>query len=463
MSKQPTVLLAEHVHGLEWQALPPEVVEAAKLRVLDYLASAMAGYRLNRRFSDTVTRMYEEMGGAKESRVLFSDLRLPAPNAAFLNAAYGHGADIDDGHRTAQGHPGIVVIPAALALAEAHGRSGKDVLLAVVAGYDVFVRLASAVNPAHFNRGFHSTGTVGTIASGAAAAKVLNLDFVGVRNAISLAAVQSAGVHEVSESAQASKPLSPAKAAYGGVLSGRMARLGIEGPHEALEGSKGFIKAFTDKFDFEVLQKELGKRFDVTTCYLKLYPACRHCHGAIDAAVRLHDAGDARLEAIEKIKVYIYPNAIKIVGGIFEPDSADGAKFSLPYCVATGLRHGSYTLDSLDVARSFDSGIRELVRKIEIVSDPALENRAANLRGARVELLFKDGTTKEASVTLPKGDPEVPVSNADVENKLRRSAEGLVPADRAEALIKAVWELDKAPAASSLLTFCSGAKAIGAK
>jgi len=127
------------------------------------------------------------------------------------------------------------------------------------------------------------------------------------------------------------------------------------------------------------------------------------------------------------------------------------------------LRNGGYTLDSLDVARSFDSGIRELVRKIEIVSDPALENRAANLRGSRVQLVFKDGTSKEAAVTLPKGDPEVPVTNADVENKLRRCAEELVPADRAEALIRAVWELEKAPAASSLLTFCTNFDTVCAK
>jgi len=463
MSKQPTGLLAEYVHNLRWEALPPEVVESAKLRVLDYLASAMAGYRLNRTFSETVTRMYRDMGGTEESRVLFSDLQLPAPNAAFLNAAYGHGADIDDGHRTAQGHPGIVVIPAAFALAEAARMNGKDVILAVVAGYDVFVRLASAVNPAHFNRGFHSTGTVGTIAAGAAAAKVLKLDFKGVHNAISLAAVQAAGVHEISESAQASKPLSPAKAAYGGVLAGRMARLGIEGPREALEGGKGFIKAFTDKFDFEILQKELGQRFDILNCYVKLYPACRHCHGAIDAAIRLREAGDARLESIDKIKVSIYPAAIKIVGSIFEPASADEAKFSLPYGVATALRKGSFTLSDLDVAHSFDSGIRELVRKVEIVSDPALENRAAKLRGSRVQLLFKDGTSREVGVKLPKGDPEVPVTKADVENKLRLSAEGLVPADRQEALISAVWELENMPAAGRLLTFCTNFDEIYAK
>lgn len=463
MAQQPTALLAGFVHNLEWKALPPEVVESAKMRILDTLASAMAGYRLNRTFSDTVTRMYADMGGKAESRVLFSDLQLPAPNAAFLNGAYGHGADIDDGHRTANGHPGIVVIPAALALAEAERRSGKELILATVAGYDVFVRLASAINPSHFGRGFHSTGTVGTIAASAAAAKVLNLGFEGVRNAISLGAVQAAGIHEISESAQASKPLSPAKAAYSGALAGRMAKLGIEGPIEALEGSKGFLKCFTDKFDFEILQNELGKRFDITRAYLKLYPACRHCHASLDCAVELHPAAAGRLDSIEKIKVFIYPNALKIVGNIIEPTSADGAKFSLRYCVATGLRNGGYTLESLNVERSFDAGIRELIGKIEIVTDPALENRPANIRGSRVQLLFKDGTSREAAVTLPKGDPEVPVTNADVENKLRSSAEGLLPADRQEELIRAIWKLDTMPTVNGLLELCASRAAAAAR
>jgi 2-methylcitrate dehydratase PrpD len=463
MSNRPTDLLAEYVYNLQWETLPLEVVEAAKLRILDYLASAMAGYRLNRRFSELVTRLYQDMGGSRESRVLFSDLQLPAPNAAFLNAAYGHGADIDDGHRTAQGHPGIVVIPAALALAETERISGKDLILCVVAGYDIFVRFSSAMNPSHFNRGFHSSGTIGTIAAAGAAAKALQLDLNGVRNAIRLAAVQAGGIHEISESAQASKPLSPAKAAYGGVLAGRMAQLGIEGPYEALEGSKGFIKAFTDAFDWEVLANDLGRKFAITTCYVKLYPACRHSHGSIDAAIRLREANGVRLESIDKVKVHIYPAAIKIVGSIFEPVSQDEAKFSLPYAVATALLKGRFTLSDLDVAHGFDSQTRELVKKIEIVSDPALENRAANLRGARVQLLLKDGTNKEVAVTLPKGDPEFPVTKEDVENKLRLCAEGLVPADRQEALISAVWELDNTSVASRLLTFCASFDEVYAK
>jgi 2-methylcitrate dehydratase PrpD len=455
MSRQPTELIAEYVYNLQWQDLPREVVESAKLRVLDYLASAMAGYKLNHAFNQTITKMFREMGGKQESGVLFSDLHLPAPNAAFLNAAYGHGADIDDGHRTAQGHPGIVVIPAALALGEAGKITGKDLIVSIVAGYDIFVRLATAVNPSHFNRGFHSTGTVGTIAAGGAAAKALKLGRNAVHNALSLAAIQAGGLHEVSESGQSSKPLSPAKAASGGVLAGRMAQLGIEGPRLPLEGGKGFLKAFTDKFDFEVLRQDLGHKFAITSCYVKLYPACRHCHGALDAAISLNKVLAGSLEQIAKVKVHIYPAAIKITGGIFEPTSKDEAKFSLPYAVATGLLKGKFGLEHLEVGRSFDRKVRELVGKIEIVSDPTMENRAANIRGAKVEVLLQDGTSKEVAVKLPKGDPEVPVSQDDIENKLKLCAEGLLPADRQQALVEAIWGLEKMSELTSLLTLCN--------
>ena len=451
---QPTDLLTEYVYNLQWQDLTREVVESAKLRVLDYLASAMAGYKLNHGFSELITKLFREMGGKPESGVLFSDLQLPAPNAAFLNAAYGHGADIDDGHRTAQGHPGIVIIPAALALGEAGKITGRDLIVSIVAGYDIFVRLATAVNPSHFNRGFHSTGTIGTIAAGGAAAKALKLDKNAVHHALSLATIQAGGLHEVSESGQSSKPLSPAKAASGGVLAGRMAQLGIIGPQLPLEGGKGFLKAFTDKFDPEILHKDLGRKFAITGCYVKLYPACRHSHGALDAAIHLNHDLAGSLEQIAKVKIYTYPAAIKITGGISEPASKDEAKFSLPYAVATGLLKGKFGLEHLDVARSFDRKVRDLVGKIEIVSDPAMEDRAANIRGAKVEVWLQDGTSKEAAAKLPKGDPEVPVSQRDIENKLSLCAEGLLPADRQRALVEAVWELEKMPEVTPLLTLC---------
>jgi 2-methylcitrate dehydratase PrpD len=451
MDKQPTDLLTNYVHRLRFEDLPGEVVESAKLVLLDYLASAMAGYKVNRIFNKALWSVVSDMGGKKESRVIFQGVRLPAPLAAMMNAAYGHGADLDDGHRTAQGHPGVGTIPVALALAEAHGLSGRDAIVAIVAGYDIFVRMATALNPSHLSRGFHTTGTIGTIAAAGAAAKALKLPLAGIKNALSLAALQAAGLLEVAESGQMAKPFHPAKAAFNAILAARMAQAGAEGPREPLEGRKGFIKAFADKADLDALGQDLGKKFRISSCYIKLYPACRHTHGAIDAALKLRQGGLFAPNALKAVKVHIYPAAINLTGSICKPKNVDEAKFSLAYTVATALTKGHFTLKDLDAAKGLDKETRGVISKLEIISDPKLENPAANLRGARVELLLKDGKTLREEVRLPKGDPEVPVTDEDMENKLRFCAEDVLPEARQRAILKTVKKLDRLENVSGLM------------
>lgn len=450
MDNRPTDLFADFIHTLRFEDLPKDVVESAKLFLLDYLASAMAGYKINRIFNEALWSVVGGMGGKKESRVFFHKAKLPAPNAALLNAAYGHGADMDDGNRTAQGHPGVAVMPVALSLTEAHRLTGRDAIVAVVVGYDIFVRLATAMNPSHLSRGFHTTGTVGTIAAGGAAAKALNLNLDKVRNTLGFAALQAAGLLEVAESGQMAKPLHPAKAAFGGILSARLAEAGAEGPREPLEGRKGFIRAFADQVDLDILLKDLGKDFRISSCYFKLYPACRHTHAAIDAASNLRRSGVPSPALLEKIKVHVYPAAINLTGSIYEPKNEDEAKFSLAYTVATALTKGSFTLQDLDVAKSFDRETRALVSKIEIISDPLLENRTANIRGARVELVMKNGTIRQEEVKLPKGEPEVPVTFEDIEVKMKSCADTVFPEERLQAIARTVKKLERLPNISSL-------------
>jgi 2-methylcitrate dehydratase PrpD len=450
MDKKPTDLLANYVYRLRFEDLPGEVVESAKLVLLDTLASAMAGYKINRIFNGALWNVVGGMGGKKESRVFFQGTRLPAPHAALMNAAYGHGADLDDGNRTAQGHPGVGTIPAVLALAEAHGLSGRDVITAIVAGYDIFVRMATALNPSHLSRGFHTTGTIGTLAAAGAAAKALKLPLAGVRNTLSLAALQAAGLLEVAESGQMAKPFHPAKAAFNAILAARLAQAGAEGPREPLEGRKGFIKAFADHADLEILGKDLGKKFRISSCYIKLYPACRHTHGAIDAALKLREALPS-LNALNAVKIHIYPAAISLTGSITKPKNEDEAKFSLRYTVATALTKGHFTLKDLDAAKGLDKETRGVISKIEIISEPKMENRAANIRGARVELLLKDGTTLREEVKLPKGDPEVPVTDEDMGGKLRFCAEDLFPETRQRVIRETVKKLDRLENVSGLM------------
>jgi 2-methylcitrate dehydratase PrpD len=300
-------------------------------------------------------------------------------------------------------------------------------------------------------RGFHTTGTVGTIAAAGAAAKALSLPPGQVRHALSLAALQASGLLEVAESGQMAKPFHPAKAAFNAILAARMAQAGAEGPREPLEGKKGFIRAYADQADLDHLRKGLGKEFRITSCYIKLYPACRHTHGAIDAALRLRQAGGFSLNTLRAVKVHIYPAAINLTGAIFKPRNEDEAKFSLPYTVATALTKGRFQLKDLDAKKGMDRETRGVIAKLEIVSDPQLENRAANLRGARVELVLKDGTPLREEVRLPKGDPEVPATAEDMAQKLAFCAEGLFPAARQRAILDQVERLDRLETVGSLL------------
>jgi 2-methylcitrate dehydratase PrpD len=420
-----TKLFCRYVSGLQFQHLPAGVVDSAALHVLDNLASAMAGYKVNRVFNQAVREVFGGMGGKPESTAWFGGGRLPAAHAGFINAVYGHGADLDDGNRTATGHPGVAIIPAVLSLAEAHGRGGKDAITAIVAGYDVYVRLGNLMMPCHFERGFHSTGTIGAVAAGAASAKILGLSEDGVRRALSLAAVQASGLHEVSDSGQMAKPLNPGNAARTGIISALLAKAGADAPKDPLEGDKGFLKAFADGPHWSTLPDDLGRHFKITTCYIKLYPACRHAHAPVDAALRLREAGIPGVNAIEAIKIHTYPAAIAIAGNIFEPKNEDEAKLSITFAVATAMATGRFQLGDLQSAGRLSDEVKALIGKMQIVNEPALQNREAGIRGARIDLVLKDGTVKSETVPLPKGDPEVPLQGREMLEKLKSCAADL--------------------------------------
>jgi 2-methylcitrate dehydratase PrpD len=451
----PTTLLSRYVSRLQYEDLPADVVAYTKLLVLDYLASAMAGYKVNKVFNRAVLEVIGGMGGRPESTVLFGGGKLPAAHAGFINAVYGHGADLDDGNRTATGHPGTSIIPAVLSLAEAHGLCGKDAITAIVTGYDVYVRLGNIMLPSHFLRGFHSTGTIGAVAAGAASAKVLGLSEDFVRRTISLAAVQASGLHEVSDSGQMAKPINPGNAARTGILSALLAQAGADAPQAPLEGDKGFLKAFADGADQSALPDDLGKHFKITTCYIKLYPACRHAHAPVDAAMRLRAGGLPAPNAIEAIKIYTYPSAIQIAGNIFEPKNEDEAKLSITFAAATAMVTGHFTLDDLKSGGHLSDEVRVLIGKMQIVNEPALQNKEAGIRGARIDILLKDGSVRSETILLPKGDPEVPLQGSDMSEKLRSCASNLYDEGTQQNLYDTAMRLDELASVSKLMGIVS--------
>lgn len=406
-------------------------IAQVKLLLLDFFAAAFAGYKQNKPFSDCVEQVLFTQGGKEESSVLLSERKLPSRSAAFMNSLYGHGAELDDGNKKAMGHVGVHVIPAVLSLAETEKKTELEVMLAIAVGYEAYIRISAAAQPGMVNRSFHSTGFAGAPACAVACAKLLGLDANGIESAMSLACTMSSGLLTYSESQQMIKPINPAKAAETGVFAARLAQAGIKGPANCLEGPHGWFKAAADTVDVSMITNEYDHLL-IHECYFKLYPSCRHTHCGIEAAINIHNRID--VSQIEKVKVFIYPNAIKLAGQIKHPKDADETKFSIHYTLACGLLYGEYGVDYMNPPK-LNQDVLDMIDRIELIPDETMENRESAIRGTRVEVLLNTGTSISETVLVPKGDPEKPLTRDDILEKLRVCSGGVVTEKQLEALI----------------------------
>lgn len=438
-----TTRISRFVADLRYEDFDRATVEQVKLFIADYYAACYAGYRINTALNEPVMKRMTQMGGNPRATVLFSDIKLPETNVAFINALYAHGADMDDGNRKSAGHIATHVMPAVFALAETlEDITWQDVFTAIVAGYDVFNRVVGAAQPSLYSKGFHGTGIGGGIACAAACAKLMGLDADGIYNAISLAAIQASGLIIIDESGQGCKPINPANGARIGLESAQLAALGVESSRNPLESKKGWFNAFSDTVDENTLFNGLGETFTINESYLKLYPSCRHTHCGIDAAVAIRrrmEADGIAPEAVEDIEVTIYPNAVKSTGHTPYPKTVDEAKFSLHYCLAAALEKGEFGLAELEVSRCTMTEM--LVPKIRVIPDPELENRAKGIRGA-VVTITAGGKTYTETVLTPKGEGEQRLSWEDLEIKFRQCAEGMADANAVAGIIAAIRGLD---------------------
>lgn len=410
--------------------------EQLRTLIIDYFAAAYAGYKQNRKFNEAVESVVFPQGGAEESNVLFQRKKYPVRLAAFMNSLYGHGAELDDGNKKAAGHAGVHLIPAVFALADKLRNSNEDVLLALATGYEAYIRISSAAQPGLVDRGFHSTGVAGTLACAAACARLYKLDAQGIEDAIALATTMTGGLLSYGDSRPAIKPLNPGKAAENGVFAAMLAEAGVQGPTECLEGKNGWFHAVTERYDEKMLKG--ADHLLLHDCYFKLYPSCRHTHCGIDAGVALH--GKVKIDEIETVNVYIYPNAIKLAG-IKIPKNQDDTKFSIQYTLACALIQGSYGIIDMDPPK-LTPEVLTLIEKIHLIPDTAMEDRTRGIRGTRVEVVMKDGEKKEETVLVPRGDPEKPLTRSDIIDKLRNCAQGQSNESTLMKLVTAIEKID---------------------
>lgn len=411
--------------------------EQLQILIIDFFAASYAGYKQNRVFNNAVESVVYQQGGVEESAVFLQKEKYPARLAAFMNSVYGHGAELDDGNKKAAGHAGVHLIPAVFALADKLSSDNEDVLIALATGYEAYIRISSAAQPGLVNRGFHSTGMAGTLACAAACARLYHLDVLGIENAIALATTMTGGLLSYGDSRPAIKPLNPGKAAENGVFAAMLAYEGVQGPTESLEGPNGWFHAVTDEVDEGCLNG--SDHLLLHDCYFKLYPSCRHTHCGIDAAIVLHNR--VKVEEVDTVNIYIYPNAIKLAG-IKIPKNQDETKFSIQYTLACALINGSYGIADMNPLR-LTKNVLALIERTHLIPDAAMEDRGRGIRGTRIEIIKKDGEVLEETVLVPKGDPEKPLNRGDIIKKLRVCAQGLADEDALMKLVKAIESIGR--------------------
>lgn len=419
--------------------LPDDVMHHAKRAFLDWLAALYPGTRVAP-CPQLLGANRAELGHGKSSLPGNGTTAFPA-TAAWINGSVSHAVEFDDIFRDAVYHPGCPVISAALALAETRGASGRDLLNAIVVGYEISTRIGAAVQPSHY-RFFHTTGTVGSLGAAAAAAAICAPgDAKVMLHAIATSATLAAGLQQAFRSDAMSKALHAGHAAAVGVRAGQGAAHGLTGVPDILEGEVGFGAALAQAPRWEVATQGLGVDCNITHITQKNHACCGHTFAAIDAVLALRAQHDLAPQDVAAIHVATYKTALNVTGN-FTPATAFEAKFSLPYVVSQALVHGSVRLNAFEPRRLGNPVTRALMKKVTLVEDPEFSAGFPTMRAARVTITTIDGRTFEHFSPYRKGDPEAPLSDAELNDKFEELAAPVLGAARANALRDAVWRLD---------------------
>jgi 2-methylcitrate dehydratase PrpD len=310
----------------------------------------------------------------------------------------------------------------------------------VIAGYEISTRIGEAMGRAHY-RFWHNTGTVGTFGAAAAAARIFALDEERFAHALALAATFAAGLQQAFRSDSLSKPLHAGKAAENGLLAAQAAREGVTGTLDMLEGEAGFGRAMSGSPDWRAALATLGRDFHITHITFKNHACCGHTFAAIDGALEAQRRLEAAASDIARVRVDTYRTALD-VAGIANPQSAAEARFSLAYVVATALTHGSVRLAAFEPARIADLTTRALMSRIEIGVDEKIDAGFPGSRAARVTIETKDGRPEEVLQPTRKGDPEQPLTDAELEEKYLELATPVLGRPRAVSLLQRLWALE---------------------
>jgi len=436
----PSAALAAFAANLRFEDIPDHVLSRCEDLLLDALASMLAGS--SARAVQAIARYAAAMGpDVGESENLVARHMTTPLFAAMVNAAACHVVEQDDVHNGSVFHPAAVVFPPALALAQALGASGRDLLTAAVAGYEVGIRVGEFLGRSHY-RVFHTTGTAGTLAAAATAGRLLGLDADQMLHALGSAGTQAAGLWEFLRDAADSKQLHTAKAAADGITAAYLAREGFTGARKILEGAQGMAAGMSSDADPAKLVDGLGTRWALTETSFKYHASCRHTHPAADALLALMTEHGLGASDIASVTARVHQGALDVLGPVTSPRTVHQSKFSMGTVLALIALHGRAGLADFDAALN-NAEVTAFRDKVAMTLDAEVDAAYPARWIGKVTVTTVDGRTLDARVDEPKGDPGNTLTRAELETKALALGmyQGAASEAEVRGVIKLVWGL----------------------
>ena len=404
----------------QWRSrpIPAEVAHHARRALVDWHAALYPGLAV------APATMLTKALDCKDART-----------TALINGTAAHTVEVDDIFRDGIYHPGAPTIAAAHAL----GAGKPNFLRAIIVGYEISTRIGALMGRAHYKY-WHNTGTIGSFGACAAAAEVLNLDASQFAHALATVATFAAALQQAFRMDSMSKPLHAGNAAQAGVTAALAAREGVIGSLDVLEGEAGFGRAMGDGPDWEKALVGLGSDFHITRMTFKNHACCGHTFAAIDGAMALKERMAVRADEIQELEVGTYRAGVEVAHYANPKTPAEG-RFSLKYVVATALTHGSVRLAAFEDDRLRDPRTRALMERITVGIDPALDATFPRQRAARVAITAR-GRREELVQPTRKGDPDLPLTDKDLDDKFLELASPVLGDQQARKRLAELWATD---------------------
>ena len=440
-------LLAGFCAAIKWAHLDEDVKARTRELLLDLIGVALAGSR--QPSSPPAATVAFDLGGVGNATVIGTNQKTSAVWAAMANGTAAHAVELDDVTTESSLHPGVAVIPTALSLAEETQTTPARMLEAIVAGYEVTMRVGNALNPASaYARGFHPTGVAGVFGATMAAGRLLGLNPDQLSSALGIAGTLASGSLEYLAGGAWTKRLNPGWAGHAGITAAHLARSGFSGPKSVFEGRLGLLHAYSDAADPDRLLADLGRQLQVMRVSIKPYACCRYNHGLIDCVLRLSREHHVQPIDVERIRLGVLTGGALLVAEPIEqkrtPRSVVDAQFSAPYAAAAALVYATGGIDAYTPDKLADPTIHELMARTECYRDATLDANYPRLWPAAAEIHLRDGRVLATRIEHASGEPENPVPRAALVDKFVSLAAESLSEDPA-AIAQRILTIDTEP------------------